>query len=264
LTSSDQLPAEHVVIQCPACGAAESLEAASLVGEATIVCRECGETWHAGPTKPYPVPAKQRRRKLRRRRKPQAAPEIIVAEKRSVVTYSDNADTAWKAKIEGDYWPEPPRQSRLPMMAGAMAAVFFLAAFFGGREAAVAALPDLAGLYSAIGLPVNLDEFSIENVGADRTPTFAGFKLKVHATLKNIGHAEQKIPPLAAVLYSEAMVPSGAYGFDPPAETLKAGASLQLVLELESAPKHAAEVKVRFRRPGETLAVAGAAQTAAR
>jgi hypothetical protein len=262
--TSDQLLSEHVVVQCPACGAAESLEAASLVGEATIVCRECGETWHAAPTKPIPVPAKHRRRRLRRRPRARPEGEVLVAEKRSVVTYSDQADTAWKAKIDGDYWPEPPRQSRLPMIASAVAAVFFLAAFFGGREAAVAALPDLAGLYAAIGLPVNLDEFAIENVGADRTPTFAGFKLKVHATLKNIGHAERKIPPLAAILYTEAMVPEGAYGFDPPAEKLKAGQSIALVLELESAPKQAAEVKVRFRRPGETLAVAGAAQTASR
>lgn len=266
--SSEELLSEHVVIQCPACGAAESAEAASLVGEPTILCRECGETWHAAPTKPPAViaaPPRPKRRKLRRRRRMRHdVPEVMVAEKRALVTYSDQADAAWKAKIEGDYWPEPPRQSRLPMIAGAMAAIFFLAAFFGGRQAAVAALPDLAGLYAAIGLPVNLEDFAIQKVGADRTPTFAGFKLKVHATLRNVGHADQKIPPLAAVLYSEAMVPAGAYGFDSPAKTLKAGQSITLVLELDSAPKQAAQVKVRFRRPGETLADAGAAQLASK
>jgi hypothetical protein len=261
LTPSDQLLSEHVVIQCPTCGAAESLEAASLVDEATIVCRECGETWHAGPRKPHSA---RRRRKLRPRRRIRPESPTIVAEKRALVTYADNSDTAWKAKVEGDYWPEPPRQPRWPLMAGAMAAVFFLAAFIGGREAAVAALPDLAGLYSAIGLPVNLDDFAIENVGADRTPTFAGYKLEVHATLKNIGHAAKKIPPLAAVLYSDAMVPSGAYGFDPPAKKLKVGASIALMLEFESAPKQAAEVEVRFRRRGETLVDAGPARTANR
>ena len=189
---------------------------------------------------------------------------VIVAEKRALVTYSDNADNRWKAKIDGDYWPEPPRQSRLPMMAAAMAGVFFRAAFFGGREAAVAALPDLAGLYSAIGLPVNLAGFAIEDVGAERTPTFAGFKLKVHATIRNIGASEQTLPPIAAVLYSDALVPSGAYGFDPPARTLKAGESIPLVMQLEALPKQAAEVVVRFRRRGETLAIAGDAQSATR
>ena len=119
-------------------------------------------------------------------------------EKRPLVTYSDNAEAGWKAKIEGDYWPEPPRPSRLPMMAAGMAAALFLAAFFGARQAAVAALPDLAGLYAAVGLPVNLDGLAIEAIGAERTPTFAGFKLKVHATVRNIGKSEEAIPPLAA------------------------------------------------------------------
>jgi hypothetical protein len=127
----------------------------------------------------------------------------------------------------------------------------------------VAALPDLAGLYAAIGLPVNLDGFSIEGVGAERTPTFAGFKLTVHATIRNIGTAEQAVPGLAAILYSDALVPSGAYGFDPPARTIGAGESIPLLMELDSAPKQAAEVVVRFRRHGETLAVAGAAQPVA-
>ena len=99
-----------------------------------------------------------------------------------------------------------------------MAAALFLAAFFGARQAAVAAIPDLAGLYAAVGLPVNLDGLAIEDVGAERTPTFAGFKLKVHATVRNIGKSEgAAMPPLAAVLLDDRRTPSGTYGFDPPA-----------------------------------------------
>ncbi len=252
MTLSDHLPSHQVVIQCPACGAAESAEAATLADQPIIVCRECGETWPGGAP-----PA--RRHKTKRRPSARRTSEVIVAEKRALVTYSDRAETAWKAKIEGDYWPEPRRPSRLPMMAGAMAALIFLGAFFGGRQAAVAALPDLAGLYAAIGLPVNLDGFSIDNVGAERTPTFAGFKLKVHATIRNVGKTDRTLPPLAAVLYSDALVPAGTYGFDAPARTVRPGESLPLVMELESASKQAAEVVVRFRRRGETLAVAGAA-----
>jgi hypothetical protein len=189
--------------------------------------------------------------------------EILVAEKQAVVTYSNPAEAAWRSKIEGDYWPEPAKRSRLPMLAGAVAAVFFLAAFFGGRHAAVAAIPDLAGLYAAIGLSVNLDGFAISDVQADRTPTFAGVKLRVHATLRNVGGADATLPPLAAVLFSEAGVPSGAYGFDPPEKLLKAGEVMPLVMEFDSAPEQAAEVVVRFRRRGETLAFAGPARLAA-
>jgi hypothetical protein len=185
-----------------------------------------------------------------------------VAEKRSLVTYSNNAESAWKAKIEGDYWPEPPRHSRLPRFLAVTAALFFFAAFFGGRQAAVAALPDLAGLYAAMGLAVNLEGFSIENVTADRTPTFSGAKLQVHAIIRNVSGKDSPIPPLAATLYSDAMVPAGTFGFDPPAQMLKAGKSQKLVIEIDAGPRQAREVMLRFRRSGETLAVAGAAQTA--
>ena len=84
----------------------------------------------------------------------------------------------------------------------------------------------------------------------------------MHATIRNIGATAQALPPIAAVLYSDALVPSGTYGFDPPAGAVKAGESIALVMQLESAPKQAAEVVVRFRRRGETLAVAGAAEPA--
>ena len=141
-----------------------------------------------------------------------------------------------------------------------MAAALFLAAFFGARQAAVAAIPDLAGLYAAVGLPVNLDGLAIEDVEAERAPTFAGFKLKVHATIRNIGKSEEEIPPLAAVLLEGSSTPSGAYGFDPPDRALEPGEAVALTMEFDSAPREAAEVVVRFRRRGETLAVAGAAE----
>jgi hypothetical protein len=230
-------------------------DAAASQQEHFIVCRECGETWPGGAEK-------AKYQKTKRRPPPARKEEILVAEKQAVVTYSNPAEAAWRGKIEGDYWPEPAKRSRLPMLAGAVAALFFLAAFFGGRHAAVAAIPDLAGLYAAIGLPVNLDGFAISGVKAERTPTFAGFKLRVHATLRNVGSSDAALPPLAAILYSDAGIPSGAYEFDPSEKSLKAGEALPLLMEFDSAPEQAAEVVVRFRRRGETLAVAGVAQLA--
>lgn len=228
-----------------------------------MVCGECGETWSIPelavvidePTTPGlvdepPFPKPKRRPKN----------EVLVAEKRALVTYTDTREDAWAAKIAGDYWPEPARESRIPMIAAAMAALLFLVAFFGAREAAVAALPDLAGLYGAIGLPVNLDGFAIEAVGAERSPTFGGSKLTVRATIHNLGKRAAEIPPLAVMLYSDAMVPAGALGFDPPAEPIPPGGSAHVVLNVNAAPKEAAEVVLRFRQRRETLAMAGVAE----
>lgn len=229
-----------------------------------MVCGECGETWSIRdletvvdePATAEPVEVPPVRQPKKRRPKN----ELLVAEKRALVTYTDTREDAWAAKMAGDYWPEPPRESRIPMIAGAMAALLFLVAFFGAREAAVAALPDLAGLYRAIGLPVNLDGFAIEAVGAERTPTFGGSKLTVRATIHNLGKRAAEIPPLAVLLNSSAMVPAGALGFDPPAERIPPGGSAHVVLNVDAAPSEAAEVVVRFRQRGEPLAMAGVAE----
>jgi hypothetical protein len=178
---------------------------------------------------------------------------LVEAERRPLVTYSDGADRAWARKMEGDILPETREPRRLPMVAASMAALFFLAAFFGGREAAVATVPDLAGLYAALGLPVNLEGLAIESVTAERTSSADGARLIVSGSIRNLGAAERTLPPLAAVIYDSAMVPAGARGFEPPSPRLGAGEETAFLLELDRVPGEAAEVAVRFGRPGENL-----------
>jgi len=247
VTASALAISDHVVIQCPMCGASESAEPQVLAGHPTIVCRECGETWPSAP------PRAKRRTDLVRQSEPRMGNQDVEAERRPLVTYSDGAEGAWAAKVAGDCWPEPPRRRRLPMASGAVAALFFLAAFFGGREAAVSALPDLAGLYAAIGLAVNLEGIAIEGVAADRLPTAAGDRIVVRGTIRNVSGEEMPVPPLAAILYDSAMVPARAEGFDPPTRKIAVGEAASFQLTLDRAPLLATRVAVRFRRPGEKL-----------
>jgi hypothetical protein len=178
---------------------------------------------------------------------------VIDAERRPLITYSDGADKAWAAKVEGDYWPKPRPERQLPRMLAALAAMFFLAAFFGGREAAVAALPDLAGLYAALGLPVNLDGLVIEGVAAERTAMAEGTRVSVHATIRNIGASEQPVPPLAAVFYDGALVAAGSYGFAAPMDAIGGGEAAAFLVEFDAVPEAVAQVAIRFRRRGENL-----------
>jgi len=250
LTPYERPISDHVVVQCPACGACESVEETSLATHADMVCPECGETWPAGgmsAAKP--------------RRKEEALGPLITAERLPLVTYTAADDRAWKAKIEGDYWPEPPRPRRLPMIAAAVAAVFFLAAFFGAREAAVAALPDLAGLYASIGLPVNLDKLTIEDVSAERSHGFAGSQVSVRATIRNPTTQARHLPPLVAEI-GDGTARLGPFSFDPPARTIAAGKSMTVLLDLSAVPENIEAVTLRFPRRGETLAAAGAARLA--
>jgi hypothetical protein len=251
--TADRAISDHVVVQCPACGACESVEARALADRPAMVCRECGETWPAGGMRPKAL--------LRPAARRETEGPLIVAEKQALVTYADKADKAWAAKIEGDHWPEPPRPRRAPMIAGAVASALFLALFFGVRPAAVTALPDLAGLYAAIGLPVNLDRLAIEGIDAERARTFDGAQVTVRATLRNLGKSERALPPLVAEVDGKDGA-LGTFGFDPPAEAIGGGQSLAVLVELAGLPESADSVALRLKRRGETVAIVGAAKLA--
>lgn len=173
------------------------------------------------------------------------------------MTYSSGADKAWAAKIEGDYWPEPAQRSRVPMLAAAIAASVFLAAFFTAREGAVAGLPDLAGLYAAIGMPVNLDPLTIEDVAAERAPGNNGARLSVRGVIRNASATEQAVPSLTASVYDSAMSVAGWRSFDAPARMMAVGEAAPFQLELDGVPRQANTIVVRFRRPAEQAPVAG-------
>jgi hypothetical protein len=213
-----------------------------------MVCRECGETW----------PSRERRPlgRARKGRRPAPAP-LIVAEKQPLVSYTNLADTAWKAKIEGDYWPEPPRQRRLPMIAAAVASALFLAGFFGARDAAVTALPDLAGLYRAIGLPVNLNRIAIEDVKAKGSAASAN--VSVSATLRNLGSNSRPLPPLVAE-WRAGNASLGGFVLALPETSLAGGKVLAMSADIGAMPKGAESVALRFLRPGESLPAGGTAK----
>jgi hypothetical protein len=184
---------------------------------------------------------------------PAAPRPTLEGERRPLVTFSDNADKAWAAKIKRDSPQPAARQSRVPITAAAMAALAFLAVFLGGREAAVTALPDLASLYEALGMPVNLDGIAIEDVTAERAPGLSGSVIAVSGKIRNVSGTAQNVPQLVAILYDSAKVAAGSRSFAAPAATIAVNEQAPFLLKLENVPPQAVEVVVRFRRPGEDL-----------
>lgn len=228
-----------------------------LANDPTIVCRECGKTWPAGP------------KRTRRRGGPANVPLpasglALDAERRPLITFSDTAEKAWAAKMEGDISPRSRRPPRLPMTVAAVAALAFVFAFVGGREAAVTALPDLAGLYAALGIPVNLDGIAIEDVAAERAPAAGGSVLVVSGSLRNVSGTRQAVPSLVAVLYDSARESAGLRSFDPPARMVAIDERTPFRLRLDDVPPRAVQIVVRFRRPGERLPAGVKASAAVR
>ena len=168
-----------------------------------------------------------------------------------VLRYVTGGPPTPREEIEGDILPEEPRRSSFPTAIGACGAALFIALFITGREAAVAALPDLAGLYAAIGLPVNLDGLAIEAVAAKRAAGIDEDRLTLTGTIRNVSGAEQAVPDLSASLYDIAGIPAGDRGFDPPARSIPPGEAASFHVEFTSVPTSAAEIVIRFRRAAE-------------
>jgi hypothetical protein len=218
-----------------------------------IVCRNCGETWPVSPrrTRRPAFPTTEH--------DPRPVSALIEAERRPLITFSDGAQKAWAAKIEGDVLPEMPQDSRFAAtatMTAALAAILFVGALLGGREAAVAALPDLAGLYAAVGLPVNLDGLAIEDVRAERLPPDR--RLTVRGLIRNVSGVDRAARPLVVNVMDAVAQGVGSRDFDPPAATIAAGEAVPFILEFQDLPEEAAEISIRFRRPFEPLHTATA------
>lgn len=246
---------DHVTIRCPACGASEAADPAVLADAPTIVCRNCGETW--------PVGQRRRRRALSATAgEARAGTALIEAERRPLITFSDGAEKAWAAKIDGDILPEAPRQSRFASMAmttAGLAAILFIGVLLGGRQAAVAALPDLAGLYAAVGLPVNLDGLAIESVTAERSVSASGSLVTVRGQIHNLSGVGQAARPLVvAVTRADAAVVVSR-DFNAPAADIAAGKTSPFQLQIQNIPEGATGIVVRFRRASEPWAGGAAA-----
>jgi predicted Zn finger-like uncharacterized protein len=133
-------------------------------------------------------------------------------------------------------------------LAVAMAAV-------AARERVVAALPATAGLYSAIGLPVNLSGLAIADVsahlgeGADKT------LLSVEGSLVNLRPRETSAPDLRIALRGADGRELYVWTTRPPKDRLAAGERAHFVARLAAPPPGVVDALVKFVAPGDKVAL---------
>ena len=214
-----------------------------LADAAVIVCANCGET-PAAETGDDTLISEVMVRPLR----PPVLSnvDLIDAVRRPLVTYTDGKSDAWAAKLQADRLPPPGHERRTGRTIAAAACVLLLTAFVGGRQAAVAAVPDLAGLYAMLGIPVNLYGLEINGVEAERRPARKGVgTVLVRGVIVNVSRQAQPIPPLAIGFRSGAAV-GQAIQFDPPAQVVGVGAAAPFEAEVQAPSAAAADVVVRF------------------
>jgi len=243
-----------VILKCPSCSAAEPIEAAIMAeGTPIVVCRRCGETWQArsaenvaaGPIEK----AEQAGRSL-----VWSDARLIDAVRRPLASYDTGSQDAWAARIAADQAPAPVHSSAgrsFIIAVAALASTAFLAAFIAGRESAVAAVPDLAGLYETIGLPVNLQGLAINDLTGKRHMTGEGARLTVSGALVNLRHNDQPVPGLVVELRDAAHRPIRAIQIAPPVALLAGLDSKAFRVVIDDVPKNAVGVAVRFAPSGQ-------------
>ncbi len=239
-----------VILKCPSCGAAEPIEAAVMAeGTQIVVCRACGETWPArngdNVTASGPIEkAEQTGRSL-----VWSDARLIDGVRRPLAGYDTGSQDAWAARFAAEMAPAPARdpagQSFIAAVA-AVASIAFLAAFISGRESAVAAVPDLAGLYETIGLPVNLRGLAINDLAGKREMTGEGARLTVSGALVNLKDGSQPVPGLIVELRDSARTPIRTIAMAPPVALLAGLEGKPFRFVIDDVPKTAVGVAVRF------------------
>jgi hypothetical protein len=221
-------PAGLTILRCPHCAAAEPVDSAALTEARMIGCRQCGRSWPA--------------------RAGRASPQPVRAGGGTLLGSEEAGGRAWAARILDDEPEPPPRRPRRALLCGlaALAGLTALAGFVAQREAAVAAAPELAGLYAAVGLPVESHGLALEAVSAERRFGDTAAAIRVGGLIVNGGSAERPVPPLLIQFRDgDGVILRGARA-EAPVERLAPGAAARFVVEVASVPKEAGEVLVRL------------------
>jgi predicted Zn finger-like uncharacterized protein len=157
--------------------------------------------------------------------------------------------------------PPPMPARRLAQLAGKLAAPLAAAAVLAGamsaigaREAIVAALPLTADAYAAIGLPVNLRGFGIEDVRARLEDAGQRQSLVVEGEVANLRAAETATPELRIALRAADGRELYVWTTRAPRDRLAARERAHFVARLDAPPEGVADALVKFVAPGDKIA----------
>lgn len=243
-----------MLIVCPACASEYQIDLDRVGAEGRSVrCAACRETWFISPDEvSAALEAEMTAAML-------AASEPGAAEGRA----SAQADLdAWEAALAAE--PEAPRPTvkakaklvkpkRRPSILASPGAVLALA-LAGTLSLAVAAratvvwiLPQSAGLYARIGLPVNLRGLDLRDVVAFQIPgEGAQGQLVVEGDLVGVASAGAEVPSLAVEVRDGQDQPLYRWHIAPPRPALEKGETARFRASLSAPPAQGRSVRVLF------------------
>lgn len=261
-----------MIITCPHCQTKYQVtyEAIGSAGR-KVQCAHCHQAWDQRPAPAEPeiatAPPSESDR-LFDAMSEDALDEALVQEEQVVA--------AEKARSAATSAPETPRPapnaaeikkrqadfskrhnamiSRLPLArlrrAARIGGVLMLAGLVGGayfgRVAIVERYPDLAGLYDAVGLGVNVVGLDFSNLETLRTLSGGNEVLMVSAQIVGLTAKPSRVPPIVVSLLDEKDQPVYEWSVTPRVRDLMAGERATFDTRLSLPPSEAQRVRLRF------------------
>lgn len=239
-----------MLIICPECETSYEVDPAELgEGGRKVRCAECGTLWRASAADSEIAPPEQ---------EPEAAPDA----EDWPDTFKDEDFAAPPVEMPAaeeaeDVAPPPPRRRRAQTKRRAIpkprfvtilaaAGLAALAALGVWRQAVVGLVPDLAGLYAAAGLPVNLRGLEFRDVDTVETSDNGVPLLVVRGTIANVTEGAVEVPRLRLAVRGASGREIFVWTAMPSKHELEAGEALPFFAQLASPPAEGREVAVRF------------------
>lgn len=160
----------------------------------------------------------------------------------------------WHLRMNADAVPRA-RGNAGPLLAvTALAAV--LATGVGLRKSVVAAVPETAGLFAALGVPVNLRGLELKDVKSGVFTESSVELLVVQGEISNPTSKPKDVPPLLFTVRDAKGMPVYSWSASADIRTLEPGGKATFRRRLASPPAEGMDVLVRFAGKPEQLALA--------
>jgi predicted Zn finger-like uncharacterized protein len=250
-----------MLIVCPSCASEYQIDLDRVGSEGRSVrCAACRETWFISPDEVSA--ALEAEMTAAMMAAAESGPDAVVDRA------SAQADLdAWEAALATEPEPSPPvSPSRAKAKRGAkparakgrpalaspgaalgLALVVGLGLAVLGRATIVRAMPQSAGLYARIGLPVNLRGLELRDVVAFQTPgEGAQGQLVVEGDLLGVAAAGAEVPPIEVEVRDGRDQPLYRWRIAPPRASLEKSETARFRASLSAPPAQGRSVRVHF------------------
>ncbi|MGE7471362.1 zinc-ribbon domain-containing protein [Bosea sp. NPDC003192] len=114
------------------------------------------------------------------------------------------------------------------------------------RERVVRVIPQFAGLYASIGLPVNVRGLAFSAVESELVQDPQGRFLVVSGDVTNVAKGTTKVPPITVMVQSEDGKVLYSWTTEPPRPSLEPAELMHFRARLASPPENGRSVQLRF------------------